>query len=203
MITYIIIAVTVLVSILCFKNRTLFYKLSLSPYNISHKKEWYRVITHGFVHGSYQHLLINMFVLWSFGSSIESMLAYITPLGNIAYIALYIGALIFSSLPDVVQRKNDYNYNSIGASGAVTATVFAFILFAPWSKLLLFMVVPIPAIVFGVLYIWYESYSSKQNKGNVNHRAHIYGAIFGFIYPIIIKPSLIVDFMSKIINFNF
>lgn len=203
MITYIIIAITAIISIMCFKNRTLFYKLSLSPYAVSHKKEWYRVITHGFVHGSYSHLLINMFVLLSFGSNVERIFESISPVGGMIYVALYIGALIFASIPDINNYKNDYYYNSIGASGAVTAVVFTSIFFNPWSKIYFFAIIPIPAIIFGLLYLWYESYSSRQNQGKINHKAHIYGAIFGILYPILIKPSLVMHFISELMSFNF
>ncbi len=203
MITNIIIAITVLVSIICLKNRTLFYKLSLSPYNLSHKKEWYRVITHGFVHGSYPHLIINMFVLLSFGKQVEMILQSISPWGGFTYIALYIGALIFASIPDISRHKDDYYYNSIGASGAVTAVVFASILYSPWSKIYFFAIIPIPAILFGVLYLWYEGYSSRKDQGKINHRAHIYGAIFGLIYPIMIEPALFTHFISQLASFKF
>ncbi len=203
MITHIIIVATAITSIACFKNRELFHKLAMTPYYVTHKKEWYRVITHGFVHSGYPHLLINMFVLLSFGRYVEAMISSRFENGTLTYIMLYFGALIFASIPDIVRQKNNYYYTSIGASGAVTAVVFTSILFSPWSMLYFFAIVPIPAIVFGVLYLWYESYANRRGGGNINHSAHIYGAIFGFIYPIIMKPTLLKEFIDKLSQLNF
>lgn len=205
MITYIIIGTTVLISMLCFSNRNLFYRLSLSTYSVAHKNEWYRVITHAFVHANTPHLLINMLVLWSFGTNVELMFSVIFPtklVGSIAYVSLYLGAILFASINDIIKRKDDYYYNSIGASGAVMAVVFTSIFFSPWSKIYLFAIIPIPAILFGVLYLWYESTQTKRMGDNINHHAHIYGAIFGLLFPVIVKPSLISHFITQLLNFS-
>lgn len=203
MITYIIIAITLLVSIPCFSNRSLFYKLSLSPYNVVHKNQWYRILTHGFVHANYTHLLINMLVFWSFGQNVEMIMNQISGGdGNAAFISLYVGALIFASIYDLVKHKDNYYYNSIGASGAVTAIVFTSIFFNPWSKIYFFAIIPIPAIVFGVLYLWYESYMSGKKGDNVNHHAHIFGAIYGLLFPIALRPELLSHFINQLLNFR-
>lgn len=205
MITYIIIAITLLISIPCFSNRSLFYKLSLSPYNVVHKNEWYRVLTHGFVHADYTHLIINMLVFWSFGQKVEQIMYAISPnnLGAFTFISLYVGALIFASMYDITKHKDNYYYNSIGASGAVTAVVFTSIFFNPWDKIYFFAIVPIPAIVFGALYLWYESYMSGKKGDNVNHHAHIFGAIFGFLFPIAMRPEMFSYFINQLLNFKF
>ncbi|MFI3314898.1 MAG: rhomboid family intramembrane serine protease [Rikenellaceae bacterium] len=200
----IVIIVTAIVSYISFSRRDIFYALSLSPYNITHKGQWYRIVTHGFVHGSTTHLLVNMFVLWSFGSNVERIFNYISQDSTTAlmlYLSLYIGALIFSSVYDIQKQKDNYNYNSIGASGAVTAVVFTSIFFSPWSKIYLFAIVPIPAILFGVGYLWYESYLARRSGDNINHYAHIFGAVFGFIFPIFVDPSLFTQFFSKLFKF--
>lgn len=201
--TYIIIGITAIVSYLCFKNRTLFYKLSLNPYSVFRKNEWYRVITHGFVHGDMTHLLINMFVLFSFGQNIEYIFASLGGLGALNFVILYFGALIFSSAYDLITKKDSYLYNSIGASGAVSALVFTSIFFAPWSKIYFMAIVPIPSIIFGVLYIWYEQYMSRRNGDNINHMAHIWGAVFGLLYPIIVEPKLLAHFLHALMNPSF
>lgn len=204
MITYIIIAITVLVSINCFSNRKLFINLSLSPYNITKKNQWYRIITHAFVHGDYSHLFVNMFVLWSFGTNIEYIFGALN-MGNsnLNFILLYFGGVIFSSIPDVIRRRNQYAYNSVGASGAVSSILFASIFFHPWSKILFFAIVPVPAILFGVAYVIYESYMAKRGGGNINHGAHLWGAAFGFIYIIIMNPKFLKYFINELLNPKF
>lgn len=208
MITYIIIGITVITSIICFSNRTMFYNLSLNPYSIIRRNEWYRLVTHAFVHGDYTHLFVNMFVFWSFGASIEHTFKVLYSQGAIEhyqlnFVLLYVGAVIFSSIPDLIKRRNQPMYNSIGASGAVSAILFASIFFDPWSKILLFAVIPIPSIIFGVLYVWYESYMAKKGGGNINHHAHLWGALFGVLFIIAMKPSFFQDFISMLFNPRF
>ncbi|MBE9488259.1 MAG: rhomboid family intramembrane serine protease [Bacteroidetes bacterium] len=201
MMTYIIIFVTVIVSLICFKNRTLFFKLSLNPYSVIRRKQWFRVLTHGFVHTNSMHLIINMFVLLSFGMSVEYRMVHIYGMGSLTFVLLYVFSLIFSALPDISKYKNDYQYNSVGASGAVSAILFVSILFNPWGKLYLFYVLPIPSILFGVAYIIYSRYMSKRGGDNINHMSHVYGALFGILFMVAIKPSLIVSFFSKLFYF--
>lgn len=208
MITIAIIAITVITSITAFSNGTLFYRLSLNPYSISHRNEWWRIISHGFIHGDYTHLLINMLVFWSFGTNIERMFNSLAAQGVISngngwFLALYFGALAASSIKDVLNQKNNPMYNSIGASGAVSAVVFTSIFFSPWSKIYFMAVVPIPAILFGVFYLWYENYAAKRGGGRINHSAHIYGAIYGFLFPIAMDPTLIVHFFNQLMAFRF
>lgn len=208
MITYIIIGITVIVSIICFSNRTMFYNLSLNPYSIIRRNEWYRLVTHAFLHGDYSHLFVNMFVLWSFGTSIEQIFKVLYSQGAIEhyqlnYVLLYIGAVVFSSIPDLIKRRNQAMYNSIGASGAVSAILFASIFFDPWSKIYLFAVIPIPSIIFGILYVWYEGYMSKKGGGNINHDAHLWGALFGILFIIAMKPEFFQNFIDILLNPRF
>lgn len=204
--TYIIIFITAIISILCFKNSALFERLSLKPYRVIHNKEWYRVITHLFVHGDYMHLIINMFVLLSFGQYIEQLFKSYAITGTISsdyltYILLYLGGGVAASIPDLIYRRNNPYYNSIGASGAVSAVLFASIFFNPWNKLYLFAIIPIPGIVFGVMYILYSQYMDKRGGTNVNHRAHLWGAIYGFLFPLLMNPRLIEVFLRNITQF--
>lgn len=201
--TYIIIFITVIVSILCFSNRELASKLSLDPYMVVHRKQWYRVITHGFVHGDYPHLLVNMFVLWSFGSAVERIFKLqeftgIIPSGYVTYFLLYFGALIISTVPDVVRYRDNPHYSSIGASGAVSAVVFTSIFFNPLGMIYFFAIVPIPGILFGILYLFYESYAARKQGDGINHYAHIVGAAYGFIFPMLLSFSLIHVFLNSL-----
>lgn len=195
MITYIIIGITVVVSYLCFNNQELFRKLALIPYRTVKNNEWYRLVTHGFVHADMTHLLVNMFTFWSFGTYIESIFGYLG-FGTWGYLGLYLGGMIFASIYDVLKHHNDPYYVSIGASGAVSAILFSSILFDPWSKILLFAIIPVPGIIFGVLYLAYCQYMAKRVGDNINHNAHFYGAVYGFLYPALLNPSLLKAFLS-------
>lgn len=199
MITYIIIGLTVVVSFFCFDKQEWIYKLSFNPYRVVKHNEWYRLITHGFVHADMMHLLVNMFTFWSFGTYIESLFKQIG-LGALGYLGLYFGGMIFASLYDLIKRRDNPGYSSIGASGAVSAVLFASILFFPWGKILFFAVLPIPGIIFCALYLIYCQYMSRHSQDHVNHNAHFYGALFGFIYPILLKPSLLNHFIEQLTN---
>ncbi len=199
MITYIIIGVTVLVSFLCFQNRQLASQLQFSPALFVHKKEYYRILSLAFVHADWNHLLVNMFVLYFFGTATEHFFAYyLGSLHSVYFVALYFGSVIFSNLWSLQKHKNNYNYNAVGASGAVAATLFAFIFFAPWEMIYFFGIIPIPGILFGVGYLLYSYKMTKQNNDHIAHDAHLLGAIFGFIFPILLKPSLFSHFVEKL-----
>ena len=143
MVTYAIIAITVVVSFLCFNNRQLFEKLALNPYRVVHAHAWYRVITHGFVHADGTHLFVNMFPYWSFGTYIEKVFE-VADWGTGYYLLLYFGAMVIASVPDLIRYRNASWYRSIGASGAVSAILFTSIFLNPWDKILLFAVIPVP-----------------------------------------------------------
>ncbi|MGM0530175.1 MAG: rhomboid family intramembrane serine protease [Bacteroidota bacterium] len=203
MITPIIIAITVGISILAFQNEKLFERLQLNPYLIHHRNQYYRVVTHGFLHADWIHLLVNMIVLFSFGSAVENRFEILESKGMLSnstlhFLILYFIGMMISTFSTIRKYKDNYNYNAIGASGAVSAVVFAFILFSPGNTLLLMGIIPIPAIVFGVLYLVYSQYMRKKSGGNVNHDAHFIGAVFGFIYPLLLEPSLIRYFFNQI-----
>lgn len=175
-------------------------KLAFIPYRTIKCKEWYRIVSHGFVHADIMHLVVNMFTFWSFGLYIEKAFQYLG-FGLGSYIALYFGGMITASLHDLIKRRKDPSFVSIGASGAVSAVLFSFIFFEPWGKILLFAIIPIPGIVFGILYLAYCQYMEKKAGDNINHNAHFYGAIYGFIFPILLHPSLIHVFLKQIMNF--
>ncbi len=200
MITYLIIGTTVIVSFMCFNRRDLFNRLSFSPYAIFKRNEWYRFITHGFVHADSMHLLVNMFTFWSFGTYMESLFTDYG-FGTWGFLGLYFGGMIFASIFDLFKYRDNVYYHSIGASGAVSAILFASIIFDPWGLILLFAIIPVPGIVFGVLYLIYCQYMAKQSADNINHNAHFYGALYGFFFPILLRPSLIKMFIDQLTSF--
>jgi membrane associated rhomboid family serine protease len=201
--TIVIIIITGAISIWGFSNEAIMKKLQLNPYQITHDNQLHRLITHGFIHGDWIHLLVNMLVFFSFGSAIENrfdILAHKGIINNniLHFFILYFGGMVIATISTVIKHKNNPQYNAIGASGAVSAVVFTYIFFSPTNSLLLMGVIPIPAIIFGVLYLIYSQYMARKSGGNVNHDAHFIGAVFGFIYPILLKPSLIYSFINQI-----
>lgn len=199
MITYLILGITVVVSFICFGNQTLAMKLALSPYQVIHRKEWYRVITHGFVHADMTHLLVNMFTFWSFGIYMEQYYQYVG-LGKWGFLLLYFGGMIFSSSFDLAKQKDNPYYLSVGASGAVSAVLFSSIFFDPWGKIYFFALLPIPGILFGVVYLLYCQYMAKQASDHINHNAHFLGALFGFLLPALLNPSLVKLFVGALMG---
>lgn len=200
MITIIIIAVTVVVSLLSFNDARLYGKLLFSPFMISHHRQGYRFLTHGFVHADWVHLGINMFVLYSFGEAVEFYFRNFFGLkGGYYFILLYIGGVLFSSLPSFAKHKDNQYYLAVGASGAVSAVLFSAILIKPLSSIrFIFIPFDIPAFIFGILYLVYSAYMSKKGKDNIGHDAHFWGAVFGFVFTILLRPSLSVDFIRQI-----
>ncbi len=199
-ITYIIIFVTAVVSIFALNNENLFAKLKFNAYDAKHSNHWYRFFTYGFVHAGYVHLFINMLVLYSFGVIVETYFQFYFPgKSSFYYILLYIGGLILAIIPSFGKHKNDVFYNAVGASGAVAAVVFASIILYPTGKIFLFFIpVPIPAPIFGIFYVAYEYYMAKRGGDNIGHDAHLWGAIFGVVFTLALKPGLALIFLQQL-----
>jgi membrane associated rhomboid family serine protease len=206
--TLIIVIITSVVSILCFTNRDLFDKLQFNHYLVYHKKQYHRLITHAFVHADWMHLIVNMIVLYSFGTGLEYYLKILNADGvlkfppDICYLIMYFAAMVISSLTTLKKYRDVHYYNAVGASGAVSAVLFACIFFNPWQKLLFWAILPIPGILFGVLYLWYSHYMSKRSNDNINHDAHFLGALFGLTFPILLSPQLLYVFINQLIHFH-
>lgn len=199
-ITLIIILITCGVSFMSWNNTELYNKLIFNPYIIFHKNEWYRLFSSALLHADIPHLVINMFVLYSFGSFIEQVYDLYIPGGLALYVAMYILAIGAANIKTLIENKNNVWYNAVGASGAVSAVVFAFVLFAPIEKILFFGIIPIPAFLYGLLYLVYSQYMSKKASDNIGHDAHFFGAVFGFIFTGLLRPELFQMFVSKILN---
>jgi membrane associated rhomboid family serine protease len=198
--TFILIILTVVVSIAALTRPDIFDRLKFNAYQIHHRKEWYRFISYGFIHADWVHLFINMFVMYSFGRIVEELFLYYFDLKAYVYfILLYIGGIGFSTLFDFGKYKNDIYYNAVGASGAVSAIVFASIILYPAGKIFLFMIpVGIPAPLFGLLYLAYSAYMSRKGTSNIGHSAHFWGAIFGVFFTIAIKPEFFTLFWNQL-----
>jgi membrane associated rhomboid family serine protease len=198
-ITLTIIIVTCVVTLAGFRNGKVVDELIFWPPAISKKHQYYRFITCGLIHADYMHLIFNMLTLYFFGTFMEAHYQGELGLQKWYYLALYIGALIISNIPTYLKHRNDYNYRSLGASGAVSAVLFAFILLYPWQKIYVFFF-PVPAIVYGALFLVYSAYMSRKGGDNVNHDAHFYGALFGIIFTIFVSPDVAGDFWNKLIH---
>ncbi|MCW3085229.1 MAG: rhomboid family intrarane serine protease [Bacteroidetes bacterium] len=203
-ITSVIIAVTVLVSFAAFENNTLKNKLMFNAYMINHRKEWYRFFSNGIIHANIPHLTFNMYALWIFGSNVEKIYSLnwiYGAKGPLFYVLLYVGGLAMSSLYSYEKNKDNIYYNALGASGAVSAVMFSFIVLAPTAKLsLLILPIPggIPAYIFGVLILGVEHYLSRRGNTGIAHDAHFWGSVFGVLFTIALKPGLAIDFIHKI-----
>lgn len=197
--TIILIAITVAVSYAAFNNAKLMDMLQFNASKIVHKKEYHRLITHAFVHANWEHLFVNMIVLFSFGRAIEAYFKYNFGDKHIIYFfLLYFGGILASNIYALIKHHKNYFYNSVGASGAVSAVLFAAIFFDPWNKIYFFGILPIPGIVFAGLYLVYSYQMSTKQKDNVAHDAHFLGALYGFIFPVLLNPQLFNVFLDKL-----
>ncbi len=195
--TTLIIIFTAVVSFLAWQNEEMLRRLLFRPSMIQ-RGEIERFLTHGFIHADPMHLLFNMFTLYFFGSILEPF--YRQYLGGAGYLVFYLGAIVVAILPSYFQHKKDPMYASLGASGAVSAVLFAFILFAPWEMIYLFAAIPVPAIVFAVLYVVFSLKAQFAARDNINHSAHLYGALYGVVVTMILEPRVIKLFFMQLIN---
>lgn len=201
-ITGVIIAITCLISYRAFQDQSTFRRLMHHPYTESQEGEYYRLLSSGFVHGSLMHLLLNMYVLYEFGSVVERL--YLSQLGDtggrFAFVVLYLVTIVAANIPTHFKHREDRSYAAIGASGAVSGILFAYVLFYPWSMLGIMFVIPCPAIVFAVLYLVYSSWASKNSNDNIGHDAHFYGAIFGLVLTIVLMPDQVPVFVDRLMD---
>lgn len=200
--TLIIVVITAGISILAFYSERMFSLFMLNPYRVIHEKEYHRILSHAFLHANWTHLIINMIVLFSFGANVERWLSVLKNNGyldhpTLSYAGLYFGGIIISTLITLYRNRNKPSYNSVGASGAVSAVVFTSIFFAPLEKIYFFGILPIPGILFALLYLVYSSYMSRRSRDNINHDAHLMGALFGFVFPLLIDLQLLEHFISQ------
>lgn len=197
--TVTIILITVVISLIAFSNQKVMNRLLFWPPALS-RGEYDRFISHGFIHADGAHLLFNMITLFFFGSVIESF--YRQYFFDMGFVLFYLGGLIAAIIPSYLKHKHDTHWASLGASGAVSAVLFAYILFEPWKLIFVFFI-PAPAIIFAVLYVAYSIWSGKRGNSNINHSAHLWGAAYGVIMTIILEPKLIPHFLSQLLNVPF
>ena len=198
--TLILIAVTVLVSWQAFEKPRLLDRLILWPPAIDRHKQYDRLLTHGFIHADWSHLLFNMITLYFFGSLVERWL--VPMIGHVGFVLFYLSAIVVAILPTYAQHRHDARYRSLGASGAVSAVLFTYILLQPWSLILVFFL-PLPAIVYAVLYIGYSIWMDRHGQDNVNHSAHLWGAGYGVMFSLLVEPTVLGSFLQRLMHPSF
>jgi len=200
-VTLFLIAITALVSWLAFNDRRLADRLILWPPAISRRHEYWRLVSYGFLHADLAHLLFNMVTLFFFGRLIEQVMGQITG-SMLTYPLFYLGALVVSILPSYLKNQKNPNYFSLGASGAVSAVLFAFILLSPWSLIFVFFI-PAPAILYAVFYVGYSIWMDRRGGDRINHSAHLAGAAFGVMFMLAMEPRLVQVFLQQLLNPSF
>ncbi|MGQ4583463.1 rhomboid family intramembrane serine protease [Lysobacter sp. F60174L2] len=200
MLTLILIAVTVLVSWLAFDRPRLLDRLILWPPAIDRQNQYDRLLTHGFIHADWQHLLFNMITLFFFGRIAEQVIG--SMIGPIGFLLFYLSAIVIAILPTYLQHRHDARYRSLGASGGVSAVLFAFILVQPWSLIFVFFL-PVPAIVYGAFFVGYSIWMDRQGTDNTNHNAHLSGAIYGVLFMLLMEPRIAGVFLQRLMNPSF
>jgi membrane associated rhomboid family serine protease len=199
-VTIIIICITAAVSIAAFSNIKLFDQLKLFPAIMTSNKEAHRIATYGLIHADWMHMLINMYVLYSFGARNGTEFMYngvFGAKGTLFYVLLYVGGLVTSVIPSYEKNKTNFGYTAVGASGAVSSIVFAYILFNPLNEFyFLFIPFAIPAYIFGAFYLGISYYLAKQNQGNIGHDSHFFGALFGIMFTILLDKNIAINFVE-------
>lgn len=196
--TIVIIVITSAVSLYAINQRDVLSKFMMNPYMVTQRGQYYRLLTSGIIHADLGHLFFNMFSLYFFGSNLEYIFNYIFgELGLVYFIALYVLGIIVSDLPTLLKHRNNPGYNSLGASGAVSSVIFACILFDPLADLLIYFI-PVKGFIFAAIYLVYSYISAKRSRDGINHDAHLYGALFGILFCIVLYPDSIRIFIEKI-----
>ncbi len=201
MVNLIIILVTVGVSILCFTGTMDVSKWVFNAYQVWHRGQWHRMLSYGLMHAGWGHLIFNMLTLYFFGPVVENYFSYTfgTQTGAILFAVFYVSAIAVSTAGDLFKNKDNPYYNALGASGAVSAVLFASILFEPKMGIYIFMIpIPVPGYIFAPLYLLYCWYMAKRGTDNIGHTAHFWGAVYGLVFPLLCKPSIFNHFLSQL-----
>lgn len=202
MITNILLGITIAFSYLALRDASILNRWMHAPYLETHKGEYMRLLSSGFLHGSMNHLLINMFVLWQFGSFLESYLNTVfgPAKGPALYVTFYLTAIIAANIGSLIKHKNNPQFRSLGASGVTSAIVLIYCLFDPWQ---MFLFPPVPAILFAVLYLGYSQWAIYNSSDNIDHQGHLWGSLYGIFFILVFNPTLFTSFMKKLTTWPF
>ncbi len=202
--TTLIIGITAITSILAFNRPEMMDRWMFMPYRIKNRSQWDRFILSGFIHKDYMHLLFNMFTFYFFGGVVEMFLRYSfgAVAGGALFVGFYLLGIIIADIPTYKKHQDDSHYRALGASGGTSATVFASIIIMPMADICLFAILCLPGFILGVLFLIYSYVKGKRGEDNINHDAHLYGAIFGIIFILILSPSSAAQFVEQVKDFR-
>ncbi|MCJ8163757.1 rhomboid family intramembrane serine protease [Pontibacter sp. E15-1] len=203
-VTLILIIITVGISFYAWQNESLMHKWIFQPYAVQRENSWYRFLTSGFLHSDMTHLFFNMFTFFFFGQAVEQTFKVIfgAEIGILLYLLIYLGGIVVSDIPTFFKHRNDPPYRALGASGGVAAIVFSSIFFYPTNDICLYGLLCIPGFILGVLYLMYSYFSGKKMGDNINHDAHLYGAVYGFLLSLVLVPQALSAFFEQISNWR-
>jgi membrane associated rhomboid family serine protease len=198
-ICWVIMGVTALVSMAAWQRDSWMETMMMSPSRIAAHGEYWRFLTSGFIHADFTHLFFNLFSFYFFGTQLEYIFSVIFPgFGPWVFLVFYLLGIIVADLPTFFKQKNNHYFNSLGASGAVSATIFAGIMFFPTEKIYLFGIVGIPGIIYAGLFTWYSIEMERRGRDFVNHSAHLYGGLFGVVFVTLTYPQVWISFVQQI-----
>lgn len=204
--TLILTLITVGLSIWAWQDSSKMARWIFNPYAVDGKNEYHRFLTSGFIHRDYLHLIFNMFVFYMFGTIVEQIFKrqFGAGTGTFLFITMYILGIIIADIPTYFKYRKSPYYNALGASGGVSSILFSFIIFLPLEKLCLYGIsfLCFPGIVWGVLYLIYTVMMGRKKVDNINHDAHLYGALFGIIFTIIFIPGSLTSFFAQLADFQ-
>ena len=199
MLTLALIVLTVGVSLWGFSDERRLNQLLFNAYAVWHRRQWYRMFSYGLIHAGWGHLIFNMLTLYCFGPVVEQSFTAAFGNGRLLFVVFYVTALAVSTTGDLLKYRNYPSYSALGASGAVSAILFAAILFAPKMGIYIFMIpIPIPGYIFAPLYLLYCVYMARRGTDNIGHSAHFWGAIYGLLFPLLCRPALFHHFLSQL-----
>ncbi len=194
-----IIAITVIVSWYSLSKPAILQRMMMNPYRIARDHEYYRFLSSGLIHANFSHLLWNMFSFYFFGNVVEQYFGFIFgEAGPYFFVAFYLMAIVVSDLPTYFKNRNHPGYNSLGASGGVAAIIFASVLFQPLEKICFYFVICLPGFILAIVYVMWSYYNGKKSNDNINHDAHLYGALFGILFCAVLVPSSLPHFIQQI-----
>ena len=203
--TTLLIGITALLSILAFNRPAVMERWMFTPYRIHQRQQWDRFVLSGFIHKDYTHLLFNMFTFYFFGGVVEQFLRYQygKGLGGLLFVGFYLLGIVLSDIPTYLKNKNNSQYRALGASGGTAATVFASIVLMPLSDICLFGLLCFPGFILGGFFLIYSFVKGKQDQDGINHDAHLYGALFGIAFILLLSPSSAGQFLEQLKTYRF
>jgi membrane associated rhomboid family serine protease len=200
--TLLIIVATGFISYRAFESPSMLSKWMLIPFDVKYNQEYYRLISHGFIHRDLIHLVFNLYVLYSFGSALEMVLCHLkgTPVGLLLYVLIYFGGVVAATLPAMVKHHSNAMYRSLGASGGVSSALMAVMMLFPNITINFFFFIPIKAVFAVPLFFVIEYLLQRQSQTRIAHDAHISGAVFGLVCIICIEPGVIPQFIDVLMG---